>query len=329
MPQWFRHEIFSLLAVQRLRPLGPASGVADYLADYLNVRSEFPNTFTILHDRCDDESMRHILLRATLFTTLVCSYLPIAHSQMIVAHRGASHDAPENTLAAFRLAWQQGSDGIEGDFYLTADKEIVCIHDEDTAKTAGTRLIVEESTLDQLRELEYGAWKHPSFRGEPIPTLRQVFETVPKGKTFVIELKSTLPIVPVLVEQLKSLDVEGIDLLVIAFDEATAAEFKRRMPQVRVHWLTSFDEKVSPPSPTAEQIAATVRRLGVDGVGMKGLPHIIDEGFVETLRDGGCREFHVWTIDEIADAKHFQRLGAVGVTTNVPAVIGPALRDAQ
>ncbi len=56
----------------------------------------------------------------------------------ITAHRGASHDAPENTLAAFRLAWERGADAIEGDFYLTADEQVVCIHDSTTERTAGT-----------------------------------------------------------------------------------------------------------------------------------------------------------------------------------------------
>lgn len=269
--------------------------------------------------------MRNLPLRATLVVFVVCFHISLAHSQMIVAHRGASHDAPENTLAAFRLAWQQGSDGIEGDFYITADDQIVCIHDADTEKTAGNRILVEQSTLEQLRQLEYGAWKHPKYKGEPIPTFDQVLATVPKGKTFVIELKSKVNIVPTLVEQLNQADTDGIDLLVITFDEATAAEVKRRMPDVKVHWLTSFDDKTSPPTPTADQIADTVRRLGVDGVGMQGDTNIIDDDFIQTLKDGGCDEFHVWTIDEIPAAKHFQRLGAIGITTNVPAVIGPAI----
>ncbi len=55
--------------------------------------------------------------------------------QSIVAHRGSSHDAPENTMAAFQLAWEQDADAIEGDFHLTADHEIVCIHDETTERT--------------------------------------------------------------------------------------------------------------------------------------------------------------------------------------------------
>ena len=58
-------------------------------------------------------------------------------AQLIVAHRGASHDAPENTLSAFLLAWEQGADAVEGDFLLTRDGQIVCIHDKTTRRTSG------------------------------------------------------------------------------------------------------------------------------------------------------------------------------------------------
>lgn len=58
----------------------------------------------------------------------------------IIAHRGASVNAPENTLAAFRLAWKKRADGIEGDFFLTANGEVVCIHDRTTKRTAGRNL---------------------------------------------------------------------------------------------------------------------------------------------------------------------------------------------
>ncbi|MEM8671853.1 MAG: glycerophosphodiester phosphodiesterase [Planctomycetota bacterium] len=265
--------------------------------------------------------------RAIVLMTLLLFLQSSAQSQMIVAHRGASYDAPENTLAAFRLAWQQKSDGIEGDFYLTSDQKIVCIHDKTTKKTAGQTLVVEDSTFAQLRELEYGSWKDAKFRGEPIPTLEEVIETVPRGKKLVIELKSKQSIVPVLVKQLTEHAEKEIEFLIIAFDEATAAACKSRLPNVQVHWLTSFDDKVSPPTPTAAQIAATVKRIGVDGVGMQANTSIIDETFVETLRKGGCNEFHVWTVDSTEDAKRFQQLGAMGITTNIPAVIRDAIED--
>src|SRR5688500_13124508 len=70
------------------------------------------------------------MIRPMLITTFVIG-MTMVHIRAadIVAHRGASHDAPENTLASFRLAWEQGADAIEGDFRLTRDGEIVCIHD--------------------------------------------------------------------------------------------------------------------------------------------------------------------------------------------------------
>ena len=60
---------------------------------------------------------------------------------MIVAHRGSSYEAPENTLPAFRLAWEQGADAIEGDFHLTKDGQIVCIHDRDTERVSHTNVV--------------------------------------------------------------------------------------------------------------------------------------------------------------------------------------------
>jgi glycerophosphoryl diester phosphodiesterase len=250
---------------------------------------------------------------------------------MVVAHRGASHDAPENTLAAFNLAWQQSSDGIEGDFYLTADKQIVCIHDRDTERTAGEKRSVEESTLSELRKLEYGKWKGPKWNGEPIPTLEQVLATVPDGKLFVIELKSKSQIAPVLAAELERLDTDRVRLLVIAFDQETVAACSELMPTTPIHWLTRFEAK--PPSsdmhPTASEVAATVKRLGADGVGMKAQRDVINEAFALELQECGCKEFHVWTVDSVEDAKYFQSLGAIGITTNRPGEIGNAIRDQE
>lgn len=253
-----------------------------------------------------------------------------AMGQWIIAHRGASHDAAENTIAAFRLAWQQDADGIEGDFYLTSDDEIVCIHDRDTERTANMKLFVENSTLSQLRELEYGSWKSSEFLGEPIPTLEEVIETVPDRKRLVIELKSDQRIIPKLVETLRHHQGKPIEFVVITFYAATAGEFKQRMPSIKTHWLTGF--KLSTPlstyRPTAAEIAKTVAEAGVDGVGMDGMSEIIDANFIAELRADGCAEFHVWTVDNVEVAKIFQALGAVGITTNVPAVMKPALIDA-
>src|SRR5450631_4721748 len=119
---------------------------------------------------------------------------PGRESQMIfaigiVAHRGASADAPENTLAAFRLAWEQGADGIEGDFRLTAEGRIVCIHDEDTVRVAGSRHVVADASYNDLRALDVGSWKGKQWRSERIPLLEEVLADVPDGKQAFLELK--------------------------------------------------------------------------------------------------------------------------------------------
>lgn len=250
-------------------------------------------------------------------------------AQVIVAHRGASYDAPENTLSAFRLALEQGADGVEGDFYVTKDKQIVCLHDKDTKRTAGKKLDVAKSTLAELRSLEYGAWKSPKFAGEPIPTFEEVLKVVPPGKLFVIELKTGPEIVPLIQKSLEADRKQRAksDFLFISFHADTIAECKDRMPSIRAHWLTSFktDKQTGAITPDAKTICRTVFEIGADGVGMQGNRDQVDEDFVAELKKGGCREFHVWTIDEPADARYFQRLETIGITTNRPQYIRESL----
>ncbi len=258
------------------------------------------------------------------------SILPsTACAQLIVAHRGASHEAPENTLAAFELAWDHGSDGIEGDFYLTADGGIVCIHDKDTKRTTGKDLVVESSTLEQLCQLDAGTWKGDQWAGQRIPTFAEVLGTVPPGGLFVIELKSKSSIVPVLAKELKRLDPRRIRMLIISFDADTVRACKRHLPDVPAHWLTSFTQQTpqSSYSPTATRVAQTVRDCGADGVGMKGMVEVIDASFVSALKRAGCEQYHVWTIDSESDARYFKGLGVYGITTNRPKEIGHAVRQ--
>jgi glycerophosphoryl diester phosphodiesterase len=251
-------------------------------------------------------------------------------AQVIVGHRGASHDAPENTLASFRLAWQQGADGIEGDFYLTKDGQIVCIHDADTTRTGGRKLVVKDSTLAELRALDYGSWKGPQFTGEKIPTFAEVLAVVPEGKLFVIELKSGPEIVPVLKAELERLKPRGIKLLIISFDDKTVQACKREIPNARVHWLTGYKQNTETGvwSPGEAEVAERLRNSHADGLGTQGSREVVTADFLARLRLAGMKEFHVWTIDKPDDAKYFQSLGAVGITTNRPLFIREALEQA-
>jgi len=107
---------------------------------------------------------------------------------IVFAHRGASAHAPENTLAAFKLALDQGADGIELDVKLTADEKVVVIHDATVDRTTDAHGRVKDMTLAEFRALDAGSSFSEVFKGERVPTLEEVFETVGKHTFINVEL---------------------------------------------------------------------------------------------------------------------------------------------
>src|SRR5688572_30548440 len=108
----------------------------------------------------------------------------------IVAHRGASFEAPENTLAALRRAWELGAESSEIDVRLSADGAVVLMHDDTTERTGAVDRAVRDQTLAELRALDVGAWKAPGYRGERIPTLAEALDATPPGRMLFVELKT-------------------------------------------------------------------------------------------------------------------------------------------
>ncbi|NJL18973.1 MAG: hypothetical protein HC901_01285 [Bdellovibrionaceae bacterium] len=102
-----------------------------------------------------------------------------AAAPRLIAHRGASHQAPENTLPAFRMAWQEEADGIETDIHLTRDGRLACIHDADTQRITGTNLVVAESTFTELQALDAGSWKGPQWTAPASPRWRRSWPPSP------------------------------------------------------------------------------------------------------------------------------------------------------
>ena len=108
---------------------------------------------------------------------------------LVLAHRGASAHAPENTLAAFELALTQGAYGIELDVKLSADGEVIVIHDPSVERTTNGQGKVAQLNLAALRELDAGSFFSEKFSGEKIPTLAEVFETI--GNRVIINVELT------------------------------------------------------------------------------------------------------------------------------------------
>lgn len=107
----------------------------------------------------------------------------------IIAHRGASALAPENTIAAIHRAWELGAAGVEVDILLTKDKVPVAIHDSHTGRVGDRKLVVEESTLEELKQVDVGSKFSSEFAGERIPTLEEVLAEIPERKYLFIEAK--------------------------------------------------------------------------------------------------------------------------------------------
>src|SRR5690625_3240494 len=99
---------------------------------------------------------------------------------MLIAHRGESYLAPENTLAAFNLAWEnKASSAVELDIRLTSDNIVVASHDADTKRLSSENLIVAKSTFQELSKVDIGSHKDSKYAGQRIPTLTEALATTP------------------------------------------------------------------------------------------------------------------------------------------------------
>jgi glycerophosphoryl diester phosphodiesterase len=250
-----------------------------------------------------------------LGASLVCG---TASDMKIVAHRGASQDAPENTIAAFQLAWHQGTDAIEGDFRLTKDGMIVCMHDETTERTAGISLDVAQSRFAELRKLDVGFWKGSQWAGEKIPSIEEVLGTVPKGKQIFIEIKSGPELVDPLQRAIASSSLVSQQIVVISFNATVISEVKKRLPAVKAYWLIGFkeDKKSGRWKPSLGEILNTLKTIQADGLDSQAHA-LVDAAFAGAIR-AAALALHVWTVDDPVQARYYAKLGVDSITTNRP-----------
>lgn len=252
------------------------------------------------------------------------------HGQEIVAHRGASHDAPENTLAAFTLAWRQNADAVEGDFYLTKDHQIVCIHDKTTKRVAPQQpeRTVAKSTFRELRQLDVGGWKHQRFAGERIPTLKEVLATVPGGKKVFVEIKCGREIVAPLKSQLAASTLKPEQVVIICFQANVIEECRRMMPEYKANWLTGYKQKSNPArwEPTANRVIETLQETHATGLGSNAKRDVVNQKLVDAVKTSG-HEFHVWTVNDADAAREFQKLGVDSITTDRPGYLRNILKQ--
>lgn len=214
-----------------------------------------------------------------------------------VAHRGESLDAPENTLAAINLAWQRGADAVELDVRLSADGQLVAIHDPDTERVTGggAKLTVAEQTAESLGALDVGAWKDPKFAGERIPTLAEALATLPpdRGKRLFIEVKVGPEATEPLAAAIAAAARPPEQTAVISFNLDTCRSVKERLPRLKVYYLSGFKqgERTGEVRPTVRELIDAAKAANLDGLDLS-FRGPIDEAFVRQVHDAGL-ELHV------------------------------------
>lgn len=259
-----------------------------------------------------------------LTLTLLLAMITSAGAVEIIAHRGYSAIAPENTLAAFRLAWEKGADACENDIHLTSDGRIVVLHDKDTQRTAGVQKIVATSTAAELTALDVGTWKGAQWKGETLPTLEQALETLPaEGKRFYIEIKCGPEVVPALTQVLEPMKARAAQLAVISFNGQSAAKTKAAMPWLKVYLLMSGKDKKTKQPLDLAKVIAQAKQDGLDGLDL-GSDWPWSEAMVKQIRDAGLGVY-VWTINKPEQAKQLAALGVDGITTDNPVMVREAI----
>lgn len=239
----------------------------------------------------------------------------------VIAHRGASAAAPENTLAAFRLAIERGAPAVEFDVWETQDHELVVLHDESLIRTTDFRSVLARAgkgptvgslPLEDIRRLDAGSWKSPEFRGERIPTFRETLELLRGRATPIVEIKPD-GIGEAVAKEILALDMVA-EVFVQSFSPRAVEDVRRVLPEVATGLLTG--ERVdADPIVRARAHLAAARRVGANAV----VCHyeLAEPEYVREL-DRHAVTVWVYTVDEPALWDGLIRTGVDGIITDVP-----------
>jgi glycerophosphoryl diester phosphodiesterase len=247
----------------------------------------------------------------------------------VVAHRGASADAPENTLAAVRRALEQGADAIEVDVRLTRDGHAVLVHDASLARTTDAAAVlrglgpwnVADLTLGQVRRLDAGSWRGPHFAGERVPTVASLLALLADRRAgLLLEIKA--PRLHAGIEQAVAAALtaaagwdltrrDATRLVVQSFDWASMRTVHRLLPHVAVGLL---GRPAEPRLPALSRYAAEITPVH----------HTVDAAYVERVHALGMA-VRAFTVNDPDEMRRLAAAGVDAVITDRPAAALAAL----
>lgn len=229
----------------------------------------------------------------------------------VIAHRGASAEAPEHTIAAFELALEQGADGLALEVHLSADEHPVVFSDFTVERTTDGAGVLAGLPVRQLKRLDAGGWRGRRFAGQRVQTLQEVLERFRDRTRFWLELKGGPAVYPGLEERVVS-TIEIYDVidrvLVQSFDRAVLEAVRRLQPDLRVGLLMA---------------QAPLDRTALEPGGRQAIcpaVEVCSEELVAAIRDAG-RKCYVWKVHEPALADRLVKWGVNGIITDRPGAV--------
>jgi len=245
---------------------------------------------------------------------------------IVVAHRGASTEAPENTMEAFRLGVEAGADAIELDVHLTADGQLAVIHDESLDRTTDRTGSVAELTMDEIREADAGArFARPDDGGLPfagtglkVPALPEVLAWLPDGTGIVIEIKARAAADAVVAAVHGHAVASDGRLAVISFDEVAIERVRELDPEIRTGYLLVPTQPIEPALAWATEHGHAGVHPWDGDLGLDPMPTLI-------LARAYGREVGCYVVNDPDRMKHLAACGLWGFVTDVPDVAREAL----
>jgi glycerophosphoryl diester phosphodiesterase len=236
---------------------------------------------------------------------------------LVFGHRGASALAPENTLAAFRLAEAQGADGIELDARLSRDGQVMVLHDGGVKRVTGADGVLAKLTRAEIQRLDAGQHKGATFAGERIPALEEVFEACGDRIFYDLEMKNlTAPNNGLEARVLALVRRYHLEerVLITSFNPRAVAYFQRELPQAPAGllliggWAGQVEESLA-------RRSAAANLVGIFHAGYS-------PEFPRRLKE---RRVLVWGVQTDADVRRAAELGASGVIADDPGKARQAL----
>ena len=230
---------------------------------------------------------------------------------LVIAHRGASAEAPENTIAAFERALELGADALQLDVHLSRDDQPVVIHDFTLERTTDGSGPVRARTVRELKRLDVGGWFRPAFRGQRVQTLQEVLERFRERARLSITLKGGSTLYPGIEERVVGL-LEVYDALeralVQSLDLDALGSLRARSPEVRLGALIAH-RPIDLEADLAPGWTALCPSVEILGLAERATIH------------AAGRECHVWTVNEPALMDRLIEWGVDGIITDRPDLL--------